>query len=155
MLSSYWAIAKCQEPLRYYRNNVHSALTLCQVMEEFGVKRLIFSSSATVYGSAGVPPFDENAPLAPANPYGQAKHIDNKSMDQGRLHRSRLFLKIGALNHWIGNAEGGVRSRRVRCNQGSDRCIAERSQDRVDASLIARALRLEPLQDVLVDSKRD
>ncbi len=61
------------EPIRYYRNNVNSAMTLCQVMEEFGVKRLIFSSSATVYGAAGVPPFGESAPLAPANPYGRAK----------------------------------------------------------------------------------
>lgn len=62
-----------REPVRYYRANVHSAMTLCQVMEEFGVKRLIFSSSATVYGSAGVPPMNEQAPLAPANPYGQSK----------------------------------------------------------------------------------
>ena len=92
-----------REPVRYYRSNVHSALTLCQVMEEFGVKRLIFSSSATVYGSAGVPPFDENAPLAPANPYGQAKLMVEQILSdmaradpEWRICALRYFNPVGA-----------------------------------------------------------
>lgn len=87
-----------QEPVRYYRNNVYSALTLCQVMEEFGVKRLIFSSSATVYGSAGVPPFDENAPLAPANPYGQAKFMVEQML--GDMARADADWRICVLRYF-------------------------------------------------------
>jgi UDP-glucose 4-epimerase len=92
-----------QEPVRYYRNNIHSALTLCQVMEEFGVKRLIFSSSATVYGNAGAPPFDENAPLAPTNPYGQAKFMVEQILTdtawadpEWRICSLRYFNPVGA-----------------------------------------------------------
>ena len=92
-----------REPVRYYRNNIHSALTLCQVMDEFGVKRLIFSSSATVYGSGGVPPFSENAPLAPANPYGQAKQMVERilvdlaqSDPDWRICALRYFNPVGA-----------------------------------------------------------
>ena len=92
-----------REPVRYYRNNIQSALTLCQVMDEFGVKRLIFSSSATVYGSGGVPPFSENAPLAPANPYGQAKQMVERilvdlaqSDPDWRICALRYFNPVGA-----------------------------------------------------------
>ena len=92
-----------REPIRYYRNNVDSATTLCQVMDEFSVKRLIFSSSATVYGSAGVPPFSEEAPLAPANPYGQTKHMVERilhdlaqSDPEWRICALRYFNPVGA-----------------------------------------------------------
>lgn len=92
-----------REPMRYYRANVHSAMTLCQVMEESDVKRLIFSSSATVYGSAGVPPLSEQAPLAPANPYGQSKlMVEQILQDLGgsdpdwRISVLRYFNPVGA-----------------------------------------------------------
>lgn len=92
-----------REPVRYYRSNVHSAMTLCQVMEENGVKHLIFSSSATVYGSAGVPPLNEQAPLAPTNPYGQSKYmVEQILQDLGnsdpewRISVLRYFNPVGA-----------------------------------------------------------
>jgi UDP-glucose 4-epimerase len=62
-----------RKPILYYRNNLISSMTLCQVMEEFGVRRLVFSSSATVYGTASVAPFIESAALGPTNPYGRSK----------------------------------------------------------------------------------
>jgi len=62
-------------PLRYYANNINSTLTLCRVMTKHSVKRIIFSSSATVY-KAGVPmPVEETAPLGCTNPYGWTKYM--------------------------------------------------------------------------------
>jgi UDP-glucose 4-epimerase len=57
-----------RKPILCYRNNLISSMTLCQVMEGFGVRRLVFSSSATVYGTASVAPFIESAALGPTNP---------------------------------------------------------------------------------------
>ncbi len=62
-------------PLRYYDNNLNSTITLCRVMQRHGVKRLIFSSSATVY-KPGVPmPADESSELGCTNPYGWTKFM--------------------------------------------------------------------------------
>lgn len=62
-----------QQPLRYYQNNVAGALNLLKVMEEFDCKRLVFSSSATVYGDPSSVPINESFPLSATNPYGQSK----------------------------------------------------------------------------------
>ncbi|WP_461828695.1 UDP-glucose 4-epimerase GalE [Aquifex sp.] len=62
-----------REPLKYYRNNVANTLNLLEVMEEFGVKNFIFSSSAAVYGIPEEIPISEEAPLNPINPYGETK----------------------------------------------------------------------------------
>ena len=56
-------------PLEYYNNNVVGSLSLFEVMLEFDCKRLVFSSSATVYGNPLTVPILENAPLNPLNPY--------------------------------------------------------------------------------------
>ena len=60
-------------PLRYYDNNLCSTLALLEVMEEFGVKNLVFSSSATVYGDPATVPIREDFPLSTTNPYGTTK----------------------------------------------------------------------------------
>ncbi|MER1940116.1 MULTISPECIES: UDP-glucose 4-epimerase GalE [unclassified Castellaniella] len=63
-----------RQPLSYYDNNVAGTLTLCQAMADAGVFRLVFSSSATVYGTPARVPIDENCPLGqPTNPYGRSK----------------------------------------------------------------------------------
>ncbi|WP_066291433.1 UDP-glucose 4-epimerase GalE [Bacillus sp. FJAT-29937] len=62
-------------PLRYYQNNISGTINLCEVMEQFNVKKLVFSSSATVYGLLERVPFCENDPLQATNPYGQTKLI--------------------------------------------------------------------------------
>ena len=62
-----------QIPLRYYHNNIAGALNLCEVMKEFGVKTIVFSSSATVYGNPHKIPITEDFPLSPTNPYGRTK----------------------------------------------------------------------------------
>ena len=60
-------------PLKYYRNNLESTITLCEVMNKFNVKKLVFSSSATVYGSPKSLPIKEDFPLSTTNPYGTTK----------------------------------------------------------------------------------
>ncbi|RUM31811.1 MAG: UDP-glucose 4-epimerase GalE, partial [Aquifex sp.] len=62
-----------KEPLKYYRNNVVNTVNLLEVMEEFGVKNFVFSSSAAVYGIPESIPIKEDAPLNPINPYGETK----------------------------------------------------------------------------------
>ena len=60
-------------PLKYYRNNLDSTLSLCEVMSEFDCKNLVFSSSATVYGTPKKLPIKEDFPLSTTNPYGTTK----------------------------------------------------------------------------------
>ncbi len=65
-----------QKPLMYYDNNVGGTVTLCQVMSEMGCKRMIFSSSATVYGTGNPSPLKEDMPTgAVTNPYGRTKFM--------------------------------------------------------------------------------
>ena len=62
-----------REPIRYYDNNLISTLSLIEVMTEFGVKKIVFSSSATVYGVAKTMPLKEGMPTGAINPYGRTK----------------------------------------------------------------------------------
>lgn len=61
------------KPIMYYRNNIDSTLTLIEVMEKYGCKKFVFSSSATVYGIPDKVPVVENFPLSAINPYGSTK----------------------------------------------------------------------------------
>lgn len=62
-----------QKPLEYYQNNLTGTMNLCELMAEYGCKRIIFSSSATVYGSPKTVPITEDFPLSTTNPYGTTK----------------------------------------------------------------------------------
>ncbi len=64
-----------REPIMYYDNNLISTLVLLEVMNEFGVKKIVFSSSATVYGVATEMPLVEGMPLGAINPYGRTKYF--------------------------------------------------------------------------------
>lgn len=61
------------KPLEYYENNLGSTFVLCQVMQEAGCRRIVFSSSATVYGMNNPVPFKEGMPTSATNPYGYTK----------------------------------------------------------------------------------
>ncbi|MEI8094468.1 MAG: UDP-glucose 4-epimerase GalE [Spirochaetales bacterium] len=61
------------QPLRYYHNNIAGTIVLCEAMAAAGVKNIVFSSSATVYGENPNPPFAEDLPTAATNPYGWTK----------------------------------------------------------------------------------
>ena len=92
-----------KNPLKYYRNNLDSTLTLLEVMNEFGCKNLVFSSSATVYGKPASLPIKEDFPLSTTNPYGSTKlMIENILKDLYTSDSSwnitilRYFNPIGA-----------------------------------------------------------
>ncbi len=78
--AGYKAVGESVEkPLEYYRNNLDSTLTLLEVMGEFQVKNIIFSSSATVYGDPAVVPITEDQPLGvTTNPYGASKMMQER-----------------------------------------------------------------------------
>jgi UDP-glucose 4-epimerase len=63
----------CRMPLKYYENNISGTVGLLKIMDEFNVKKVIFSSSATVYGDPERLPLDENCRLSTTNPYGSTK----------------------------------------------------------------------------------
>ncbi len=94
----------CREPLKYYRNNIDSTLSLLEVMGEFGCKTIVFSSSATVYGPNNPVPYREDMPANVAtNPYGWTKLMieqilrDQASADpEFRAVLLRYFNPIGA-----------------------------------------------------------
>ncbi len=62
-----------KKPVMYYKNNLESTITLIEVMNEFNVKKLVFSSSATVYGASTTVPLVEGMPTGATNPYGRTK----------------------------------------------------------------------------------
>lgn len=72
--AGYKAVGESVEkPVMYYENNIISTLSLVEVMAEFGVKKIVFSSSATVYGLNNPSPLVENMPTSATNPYGYTK----------------------------------------------------------------------------------
>ncbi len=85
-------------PLAYYDNNVVGSLCLLEAMGECGVKTLVFSSSATVYGDPQRLPLTENHPLSATNPYGQTKLMIEEMLRD--LHRSDGSWKIGILRYF-------------------------------------------------------
>ncbi len=93
-----------KQPLKYYRNNLDSTLTLLEVMEEAGCKKLVFSSSATVYGPNNLHPYREDMPaIQSSSPYGWTKvMIERILTDYCTAHPDfcavllRYFNPIGA-----------------------------------------------------------
>ena len=90
-------------PIMYYRNNIDSTLSLIEVANEFNVKKLVFSSSATVYGKPKHLPIKEDFPLSTTNPYGTTKLMIErilkdlyKSDDSWSIAILRYFNPIGA-----------------------------------------------------------
>ena len=69
------------QPLLYYDNNVNGTLVLLQAMQRVGVRRVVFSSSATVYGVPQYLPLTESHPLGPVNPYGQTKAMIERVLE--------------------------------------------------------------------------
>ncbi|MDH6353965.1 UDP-glucose 4-epimerase [Dysgonomonas sp. PH5-45] len=68
-----------QKPILYYRNNLNSLINLLELMPEYNVKGIVFSSSCTVYGEPDMNPIDESAPIKPAtSPYGNTKQINEE-----------------------------------------------------------------------------
>lgn len=83
-----------QQPLKYYRNNIVTLLNLLELMPEFGIEGIVFSSSCTVYGQPDELPVTENAPTKPAtSPYGNTKQI-NEEIVRDTIHAGAPFKSI-------------------------------------------------------------
>ncbi len=97
-----------EKPLLYYQNNLESTLTLLEVMGKHNCKNLIFSSSATVYGSPEHLPIKEDFPLSTTNPYGTTKLMIEKILKD--LYQSDSSWNITILRYFnpIGNEESGT-----------------------------------------------
>ena len=96
------------KPLMYYKNNLDSTITLLEVMNEFGVKKLVFSSSATVYKESKTLPIDESAELGTTNPYGATKLMIEDILRD--LHYSDNEWSIALLRYFnpIGAHKSGL-----------------------------------------------
>lgn len=91
------------QPLRYYNNNLTGTFNLCNLMQKHGVKRIVFSSSATVYGKPHCVPIKEDFPLSTTNPYGETKLMIERilkdlfvSDNEWSISILRYFNPIGA-----------------------------------------------------------
>ena len=92
-----------EDPILYYANNVQGTIGLLEAMQANGLNKLVFSSSATVYGDPEYLPYDEHHPLKPMNPYGQTKlqveemlHDISRSDADWRVACLRYFNPVGA-----------------------------------------------------------
>jgi len=94
-----------EKPLKYYDNNVSGTITLCEVMSEYGCKSIVFSSSATVYGTPEYNPITEDFPVGKGitNPYGRSKYIIEEilrdvyiSDNSWKIVLLRYFNPVGA-----------------------------------------------------------
>lgn len=97
----------CLIPMKYYKNNLSGTINLLEVMEEFRVKKLVFSSSATVYGDPQTVPITEDFPLSATNPYGRTKlMIEDMLRD---IYQSDYSWNIAILRYFnpIGAHESG------------------------------------------------
>lgn len=103
-------------PLKYYHNNITGTLVLCEVMAEHGVKKMVFSSSATVYGVPKTLPLTEDSPLSATNPYGYTKLMIEQifrdialSDPQWSIALLRYFNPVGAhASGLIGEDPNGI-----------------------------------------------
>jgi len=97
-----------KEPIRYYQNNITGTLNLCEVMNDHDVKKIVFSSSATVYGDPEESPIPERSKLSAVNPYGATKLvIENILRD---IYRSDPSWSIALLRYFnpVGAHESGL-----------------------------------------------
>jgi len=91
------------KPIEYFENNISGSISLLKAMQKTGVKKIVFSSSATVYGEPEYLPFDEDHPTSAVNPYGRAKlHIEEILKDICNSQKDfsaiclRYFNPVGA-----------------------------------------------------------
>ena len=97
-----------EKPIEYYQNNLNCTLTLCKMMKKHGVKNMVFSSSATVYGNNRVP-FTEDMPLLPTtNPYGETKVIGERILKDFVLANPEYSVALLRYFNPIGAHESGL-----------------------------------------------
>ena len=95
------------EPLKYYHNNLTGTFVLAELMEKYDVKKMVFSSSATVYGMNNVSPLTEDLPLSTTNPYGTTKMMIEQILQD--VYKAEPTWSIALLRYFnpIGAHESG------------------------------------------------
>ena len=95
-------------PLHYYHNKITGTLLLCKAMQKYGVKNMVFSSSATVYGDPSRVPITEDFPLSATNPYGQTKLMIEQILRD--LYKSDNSFNIAILRYFnpVGAHKSGL-----------------------------------------------
>jgi UDP-glucose 4-epimerase len=95
-------------PLDYYDNNVQGTLVLCKIMQKYNVKRIVFSSSATVYGAPSSVPVNESSLLSATNPYGRSKLFIEEVLQD--LYKSDPEWKVVILRYFnpVGAHKSGL-----------------------------------------------
>ncbi|QEN04884.1 UDP-glucose 4-epimerase GalE [Thiospirochaeta perfilievii] len=96
------------KPLYYYHNNITGTLILCEIMSEFGVKNIVFSSSATVYGDPEIIPITEQSKLSATNPYGRTKLMLEEILKDLNVADSSFNVAILRYFNPIGAHESGL-----------------------------------------------
>ena len=96
------------KPLEYYTNNLVSTLVLLRVMREHGCKKIVFSSSATVYGTSDKVPYDETLPTSATNPYGMTKVMQEKILSDTAASDPELSVALLRYFNPIGAHESGL-----------------------------------------------
>lgn len=99
----------CEQPLMYYQNNLISTMVLVDVMQQFDVRNIVFSSSATVYGDPETVPVNETFPLSVTNPYGRSKlMIEEMLQDISAVSEKSLNIIILRYFNPAGAHESGL-----------------------------------------------
>ncbi len=95
-------------PLRYYHNNITGTLNLCDIMSKHNVKKLVFSSSATVYGDPSTVPITEDFPLHATNPYGRTKLMIEEILNDLYVSDNDWDIVILRYFNPVGAHESGI-----------------------------------------------
>ena len=96
------------KPMWYYHNNITGTLNLCKIMPKYNCKRIVFSSSATVYGKPKSVPIDEDFPLSTTNPYGETKLMIERILSDIYVSDNDWSISILRYFNPIGAHESGL-----------------------------------------------
>ncbi|GAU75518.1 UDP-glucose 4-epimerase [Fusibacter sp. 3D3] len=88
----------CENPLKYFENNVYGANVLLKVMRDYNVKKIIFSSTAAVYGEPQIVPITEANETLPTNPYGESKLMMEKMFKWADIAHGIKFVSLRYFN---------------------------------------------------------
>ncbi len=97
-----------EKPLLYYHNNLTSTFNLCELMSKYGAKKIVFSSSATVYGNPKSVPIKEDFPLSTTNPYGETKLMIERILKDLQFADKEWSVAILRYFNPIGAHESGL-----------------------------------------------
>ncbi len=98
----------CAIPVRYYRNNIDTTLTLLEAMQKYGVDNFVFSSSATVYGIPEEVPLREGMPTSCTNPYGWTKYMNEQILTDAAAADKNLSVVLLRYFNPIGAHQSGL-----------------------------------------------